>query len=968
MSGLILRAYAADDILGDPLGELTEAFGKVVTLEDNGDCNGRFTINRHSEQVAWCSPGNYIRAWRGSATTDAAASVTRVTAGSDVGTNARYSIVVGDEPWSLRYHDIGGFLDDYTLEDMPQAITAEELYWALYAGEYPGSDPMDTDYFSVTGSGTSLDPFIVEFIGTYGGVPAVLEEVGGPVTTIVELEAGAYGPDAVYSIVLLGGPWNLRVHDVADYSSDYTLTGMPDDITAEELRWALYGEEYPSPDPSDDDYFSVTGDGSEGDPFIVTFTGSWGSRSAALDAVGDPRPCDAGFFIEEGDDTLLSEDEEGGEDVTRQGKGPIALYSDAIVWPRARARGRPRRPRGGEWVFKDRHPGAILRRLLREAYMRGHDLFSWSFTNAEDSAEDAWPADEEAKRYRVPVGTNLLSLVGELRETGLYVRVDPDTLEMSALPEYENDLSGSIEYEAGVDIATIGARMVRASRSRSVVLLEGENRKGHARYVVARDATLRTKLGRRKEGYVSFQRTPTRKVLRRIGKRRLRRWDRQYDGPFTMEVIETEGKVALVDFREGDTIGVHIPDVYEHMARRVASITLSEPEAVDDDGAIVDDEGIDVTLGFDDLLAPPGIQMSRKPGRGDEEGDDRGRHPGEGVREETGSVEVGFVTFIDWTPDLAATTDNAAPTASKLGSLPDQPEGSFFDGGNEIIVALASTATIEVDDGHLDISTTGSLKQEVIAVGSGDAALGLFDEDGEDLPPPSIWRFDFEVDRISDSASVNGLRRISLLLTRLTLDEGESTPLQLECIVWLGAFATAGSVSHPPGIHVVASAQEGTEEQEAAVTIDPDTRYTVLFDASTEGFLRAKLWETGTREPAAWDAQCAWPDTDSPYPEEVWQLFVVVGDGTAQRVRLYPIQVARGAEPGQRIERALIAEGDGSTTVFTVPWEWVKGTLTIDISGGGDGDTKSESPGTNEVELWVAPATGTRVYASLEVA
>lgn len=54
--------WAAATPTGTALGELTQAYDKEFQAVDNGLGSGKFTINRHDSQVAWCTPGNFVRA------------------------------------------------------------------------------------------------------------------------------------------------------------------------------------------------------------------------------------------------------------------------------------------------------------------------------------------------------------------------------------------------------------------------------------------------------------------------------------------------------------------------------------------------------------------------------------------------------------------------------------------------------------------------------------------------------------------------------------------------------------------------------------------------------------------------------------------------------------------------------------------------------------------------------------------
>ena len=298
------------------------------------------------------------------------------------------------------------------------------------------------------------------------------------------------------------------------------------------------------------------------------------------DTVTTPADAIAGFWIEEHSEVLLSPDEEGGQVIAVGGRGSIAYLTEAVVWHRAvsgsRAACQPARRR---WHWKDAHPARVLVRMLEEGRARNAlGGVTWDFTRLRDSDGDLFTEDK-ADRINIPIGVNYLELVDIMRDTLLHVRMSPD-LVLHDWDNYDNDLSASVGFTAGTDIQDTVTRSRKARRARSHILIERENRKGRVRHQVVWDTDIRAELERRKEGFFRFERTARRRVIRRVGRRKLRNWKREWDGAFALKIIDTTDQVALVDYTVGDTVDVHVPPHYDHEALRVKAITLTE----NDDG------------------------------------------------------------------------------------------------------------------------------------------------------------------------------------------------------------------------------------------------------------------------------------------------------------------------------------------------------------------------------------------------
>lgn len=291
---------------------------------------------------------------------------------------------------------------------------------------------------------------------------------------------------------------------------------------------------------------------------------------------GDPI---AGFWVDDTTDTLISPDEEGGEEWRSSGSGPIMCLDEAIVWNRRFKGGNLARvrPRRGKWIFR-RAGGfqiaAVLIRMVREAKARGClSYVSLAFDQSVDSDGDAWPDDTEVTRYSVPIGITLTELVTMLRAKGLRIEMDA-SFRIHAWPDDRvNDLSGSITIAAGTEIREEVVREQRSRRKKSHVLVGGERKKGGERYASAYNSTYRAALGRRHEGFRDIGRVAKKRVLKRAGARSLGRWARLKDGATSVAVIDTTNKVAMVDYVPGDRIGLTIPGFYSG-GQKVHAITL----------------------------------------------------------------------------------------------------------------------------------------------------------------------------------------------------------------------------------------------------------------------------------------------------------------------------------------------------------------------------------------------------------
>jgi len=166
---------------------------------------------------------------------DPAVTIAEIQPGGE-GTNAIFSLVIDIESgtFNLRY-DVDG---EYVMTGIPSDVSAAQLMASIDQGEYADEGPeYEGTYNTVTGSGTSLDPFIVEFIGPYAESPAVFEEVFGegspaipaiPAFSMQPIE-WAVGQDHGHDVLLWPSPpdGTLWMQDPADSSPAVTSTDQP---------------------------------------------------------------------------------------------------------------------------------------------------------------------------------------------------------------------------------------------------------------------------------------------------------------------------------------------------------------------------------------------------------------------------------------------------------------------------------------------------------------------------------------------------------------------------------------------------------------------------------------------------------------------------------------------------------------------------------------------------------------------
>lgn len=285
-----------------------------------------------------------------------------------------------------------------------------------------------------------------------------------------------------------------------------------------------------------------------------------------------------GIFLNEYSPVIVSDTEEGGRVLSLSGEGPLTCFNEAILWFRAYRRGKGKvERRRGRWRWRNVQLATVLLRCLREAKRRGCVRFvTADFTSLRDSDGLRWDDDTFVRRYSIPIGVTLNEAVTMLRAKGLRITMTGDFVLQARPDDRTTDRSGTVRFEVEDDIRGEVQSSRSPKRARSVALVAGERRRNRGnRYAYVRSKAIQQDIGRRKEGFHDLGRTATKRVLRRAGRKRLRKWKRRFDGALALPVVDRPGQLALVHYFPGDTVYVSIPDAYNG-PERIVSITLTE--------------------------------------------------------------------------------------------------------------------------------------------------------------------------------------------------------------------------------------------------------------------------------------------------------------------------------------------------------------------------------------------------------
>jgi hypothetical protein len=295
-----------------------------------------------------------------------------------------------------------------------------------------------------------------------------------------------------------------------------------------------------------------------------------------------------GFFIESGQDRVISINEQGGQDVQRGGRGALVYLERAII-DNSSTFGRFA---DTSWTWTNATHGQIVKELIDDAQARSTlPLLTYDFTNTTESGGGTWTTITGT--YELPVGLDLLQALQRQQSAGLVATMSP-ALVLSASATIGTDLSGTINFQAGVNISEEVTRDVLASAAKSRMLVQGTTTAGTAFFRWVTDSGTETALGDRREGFVSYQATADNATIDRVGLQAIRRLKRRFDGLSVLGVL-TDEFVPFTDYQPGDSIKVNVPGVWTNLVAPITSIVLFD----------VDNGEADCALEFEDIAFEP---------------------------------------------------------------------------------------------------------------------------------------------------------------------------------------------------------------------------------------------------------------------------------------------------------------------------------------------------------------------------
>jgi hypothetical protein len=304
----------------------------------------------------------------------------------------------------------------------------------------------------------------------------------------------------------------------------------------------------------------------------------------------DPRYVHA-FFIENGNDEIVSPEEEGGEEVTRGGRDPVVILRRAVVdyqaevtasekyWETALTK--------GVVTFLERNPGEVLRILLRNAGLRSpnplapssHDFSGdGNSTPGRDSAGELW-TDSDAN-WEIKVGMTHLEVLALFAGAGLQWRMGTDLVLHAYDSMQGSDLSGSITFAKGQYIRESANKKINTRETVSRALVSGKKKDGGFTYEWVDDAAIETEVGRR-EGFLEYQATPTIARLTKAGERYIASRKAKHDGPSAIGIEDQKAGCPqpFDDFFPGDTVTIDVPGEWDETPAKIAGIACSDDEA-----------------------------------------------------------------------------------------------------------------------------------------------------------------------------------------------------------------------------------------------------------------------------------------------------------------------------------------------------------------------------------------------------
>lgn len=329
----------------------------------------------------------------------------------------------------------------------------------------------------------------------------------------------------------------------------------------------------------------------------------------------------AGYIVSESDNALVQEQEYGAEDYRRSAEGFITILSDAIAWHEAVTTNDAAAPttEDDSWHWTEAMgayaPGVVVR-MLEEAQERGCFPFvTYDFSRTVDSDGTPWSSDVAITDYRLAIGTDLLSMLGDLQGLGLVFQMDADwVLHCWERANFGSDLSGSVTLARGDNLSAGAVQKQIAAPARSSVLVKGtRGDNGETTWVEADSAAGLDEVKRRKEGFLDAGATTGFTTLTNLGLESIYQKLRLRLGPSALPVLDSTLR-PFTDYQQGDTVTVDVPGAWDSEARQITGVQLTDRDTGDYDVLLVFDAGPSyqskggtvVPVGIDECCPPEG--------------------------------------------------------------------------------------------------------------------------------------------------------------------------------------------------------------------------------------------------------------------------------------------------------------------------------------------------------------------------
>ena len=305
----------------------------------------------------------------------------------------------------------------------------------------------------------------------------------------------------------------------------------------------------------------------------------------------------AAFYIEDGDDDTVSEDEDAGEEWSRGGRGILSVL-EKLVWWKSTFIGGAAGPRDdGKWHWSNDQFGDIHKRMILEWNARTAPkpkpaTITYDFTSLDDSDGVTWP--NFSGDFTIDVGTDYLAGAGLLISQGLEIDMTPAFLARAWNTNGKgSNRAGDRAFRKGWNVREGGNRKIYAPRRATRALVKGDGTASAAYVEVTDGYTLIDESGKwgRREAFVAYERTTGTAPLTRAGQQALSKLRKLDEGPVTIGVTSYGGGsdglvpaavkdwIPFTDYDVGDTCTVDIPGEYNNAAKRLVEISMNDGEA-----------------------------------------------------------------------------------------------------------------------------------------------------------------------------------------------------------------------------------------------------------------------------------------------------------------------------------------------------------------------------------------------------